>query len=323
MSDDEKMKYGTPSKGKRKNKHFHIASSGKFYPKLYQLACFIVNKIKEFPDAYPRFNHTTKNLSMVVHPLGRRILHTRKEYARADLYNIGRDVGFMDFIESEKYDHVRSFFILSQQDLLEYIFVEKFGPQPDAKNVTMDDKVQVARIVFMDSDMRKCITSMVGKARTGRRLEMDATSGLYHSGFSLLHARFIDKEVIIKLPEEWTRVETQETMDERHGPGTFANYCTFNPNNVARLDLPWSQEDVMRIFEKMVAEYQAMMDLYTKGTGGGPGASEHYADWMHHPAECVVGYIHQPCNFYLSVVHIWDKQFNWLLTDEKDPLPSN
>ena len=112
-------------------------------------------------------------------------------------------------------------------------------------------------------------------------------------------------------------------MDERHGPGTFANYCTFNPNNITRLDLPWSENDVMQIFLKMVAEYQAMMDLYTKGTGGGPGASEHYADWMQRPAECVVGYIHQPCNFYLSVVHIWDKTSQWLLTDEKDPLPLN
>jgi hypothetical protein len=77
------------------------------------------------------------------------------------------------------------------------------------------------------------------------------------------------------------------------------------------------------MFEKMVAEYQAMMDFYTKGTGGGPGAPENYADWQHRPADCVVGYIQQPCNFYLSVVHIWDKQFNWLLTDEKDPLPQN
>jgi hypothetical protein len=104
----------------------------------------------------------------------------------------------------------------------------------------------------------------------------------------MLHTKFIDNEVVVELPETWTSEETQETMDERHGPGTFADYCTFNPNNLACLELPWTEEDVMRIFEKMVAEYQAMMDFYTKGTGGGPGAPENYADWMHRPAECVV-----------------------------------
>ena len=324
MSADEVTKYGTPAKGKRKNKHFHVAFRGRLYPKIYQLAGLVVSKIKEFPEAYPRFNHSTKNLSSVIHPLGRRILQTRKAYARADIHNLGRDVAFIDLIQSSAYSHRDTFYILSQQPLLEYIFLEKFGPPQDTKKVTTDDKVRVAGIAFMESSMRQCITSMIGKARgSRRRSELDAASGLSRAGFNMLHSKFIDKEVVVEIPEAWSSEETQQTMDERHGPGTFANYCTFNPNNLARLELPWTAEDVMRIFEKMVAEYQAMMDFYTKGTGGGAGASEHYADWMHRPAECVVGYIHQPCNFYLSVVHIWDKQYNWLLTDEKDPLPQN
>ena len=256
--------------------------------------------------------------------MGRHILETRKAYARADIHNLGRDVAFIDLIQSSTYSHRDTFYILSQQSLLEHIFVEKFGPLQDTKKVTTDDKVRVAGVAFMDSTVQQCITSMIGKARgSRRRAELDAASGRSRAGFHMLHTKFIDNEVVVELPETWTSEETQETMDERHGPGTFANYCTFNPNNLARLELPWTEEDVMRIFEKMVAEYQAMMDFYTKGTGGGPGAPENYADWMHPPAECVVGYIQQPCNFYLSVVHIWDKQYNWLLTDEKDPLPQN
>jgi hypothetical protein len=32
----------------------------------------------------------------------------------------------------------------------------------------------------------------------------------------------------------------------------------------------------MRMFKKMGKEYQAMMDFYSKGTGGGPGALGQY-----------------------------------------------
>jgi hypothetical protein len=59
MGDEEKKKYGTPTKGKRNNKHYNVAFGGRFYPKIYQLAAAVVGKIKEFPEAYPRFNHTT------------------------------------------------------------------------------------------------------------------------------------------------------------------------------------------------------------------------------------------------------------------------
>lgn len=125
------------------------------------------------------------------------------------------------------------FYILSQQQLFEYLFVEKYGPKPEIKKVTTDNKVQVAGIVFMDNDMQQWITSMIGTARIGNWASIDASSGLYRSGFCLLHSRFIDNEITVSIPESWTSNETRQTMDERHGPSTYNNFCTFNPNNIA------------------------------------------------------------------------------------------
>ena len=127
MSADDKELFGTPSKGKRSNKHYNIAYCKFFYPKLYQLAHLVVGKIKEFPNAYPRFNHKSKNLSAIIHPLGLHIAHNRKSYARADVQKLGRDVAFNDLIESSAYEDRETFYILSQQQLLEYIFADKGG----------------------------------------------------------------------------------------------------------------------------------------------------------------------------------------------------
>lgn len=321
MTPEEFSKFSTPEKGKRSNKHYRIGTKGFFYGKLYQLASLVLEKMKQHPRAFPRLNHASKNVSAAIHLIGRKIAEMRKCYARGDLHNMGRDIGFNDLMEKSVYDIREKFYILSQQQLVEYLFIEKYGPERENKRVTTDDKVRVAGILFMDDDMRKCITSMVGSSRAGPRSDIDATPGLIRSGFRLLHDRFTDKDVNISLPTAWTCDATRQAIDDRHGPGTYDAACTFNPNNLVRIVLPWSESEVKAIFDKMLTEYQSVMHFYTKGTGGGPGAPEHYADWWHRPAECVVGYIQQPCNFYLTVVHMWDKQFRWKLTCEQDPMP--
>jgi hypothetical protein len=152
---------------------------------------------------------------------------------------------------------------------------------------------------------------------------MDAASGLSRAGFRLLHMRFIDSEIRIVLPKRWTSDVVRNKIDERHGHGTFDDICNFNPNNPNRISLPWSEAEVHRIFDKVLQEYQAVMKFYTMGTGGGPGAPENYADWWLREEEDVIGYVQQPCNFYLTVVHMWDKQYQWQLTCEQDPLPAS
>ena len=322
MVGEEKTTYGTPVKGKRKNKHYNIAHRGRFYPKLYQLAHLCVQKIKDHPDVYPRFNHGNKNLSSIVHPLGRHLASGRKKYARADLHNIGRDVGFSDFIQSDTYAQRDCFYIYSQQNVLEHMF-DKYGPEKENKKVTTDDIVRVIGILFRDEDMRSCITSMVGTAKNGTRQELDAAPAKCRGGFRLLHTRFIDKEVVAGLPEMWTEDGTMAAIEEKYGPGSFETYCIFNPNNHARISLPWTEDDMRKIFAKVLTEYNALMEKYTMGTGGGSGAPENYGDWWVRPAETVVGYIRQPAKFYLTILFMWDKQYSWIFTTEKDTLPQS
>ena len=195
----------------------------------------------------------------------------------------------------------------------------KYGPEGEKKNkITSDDKLRVAGILLTDEDMKKCVTSMVGTERgSDKRANIDATPGLALAGFRGLFTRFVDKDVLITLPASWTKEETKQSIDERSGEGTYDRYCVFNPNNLRRIVLPWTEKEIKLVFLKMLAEYQAVMDLYTKGTGGGPGAPENYANWMHCPDDCIQGYVQQPCNFYLAIVHIWDKKSKWRLTSEK------
>jgi hypothetical protein len=312
-SGEEKTWYATPVKGKRNNKHYNVAHAGWFYPKLYSLAQLCVQKMKEHPDAYPRLNHSAKNLSSFIHPIGRHIASTRKKYARADLHNMGRDIGSSDFIQSDTYEKRDCFYIYLQQHMLEYLF-DKYGPEKENKRPTIDDFVRVSCSLFKDDDMRSYITSMVGTAKSGNRRELDAAPGRNKASFRLLHMRFIDKEVIVPLPEMWTRDETRAAIEEKYGPGSFETYCTVNQNNPARIALPWTENEVKKIFEKLLTEYNAVMEKYTMGTGGGSGAPENYSDWWVRPDEIVVGYIQQPAKFYLTILFMLDKKFQWLCT---------
>jgi hypothetical protein len=322
MSVEEKATYSTPVKGRRKNKHYNIAVKGRFYQKLYSLAQLCVQMMKDHTDAFPRFNQSTKNSSSIVHALGRHFASERKKYARADLHSIGRDVGFSDLIQSDAYEQRECFYIYSQQHMLEHVF-DKYGPEKENKKVTTDDIVRVICILFMHDDMRSCIMSMVGTAKSGTRQELDAAPAKFRAGFRLLHQRFIDKEAVAVLPRMWTQDETRSAIEEKYGPGYYDTYCIFNGNNHARIALPWTENDVRKIFGKILTEYNALMDKYTMGTGGGPGAPENYGDWWVRPAETVVGYIQQPARFYLTLLFMFDKEYKWIFTTEKDTLPQS
>ena len=58
-----------------------------------------------------------------------------------------------------------------------------------------------------------------------------------------------------------------------------------------------------------------------KGTGGGLGADKNFAAWEQCDECCVVNYTNQPSNIYLSVIHMWDKDYCFPFVSVKDPLP--
>jgi hypothetical protein len=110
-------------------------------------------------------------------------------------------------------------------------------------------------------------------------------------------------------------------IDSLRGPGTFDEYAQFDPNNEDRISLLWTPAEVANIFKKMRTEYQKAMDKFTMGTGGGTGAPEGFSVWEERHAGYVVNYDVQPCNIYLSLVYMWDKEYSFCFVDKKDPLP--
>ncbi len=82
----------------------------------------------------------------------------------------------------------------------------------ETKEATIDDKIQVAGIVFSES--RKYIPDMLGSSRGSKiRAELDAAASRKLAGFRALYTKFIDKEIIVTLPEKWTLEETKCLID--------------------------------------------------------------------------------------------------------------
>ena len=189
------------------------------------------------------------------------------------------------------------------------------------KNFILDDKVRVAGICFSDVAVREFLPDMLGKSRGGDRGAIDAAHGRKSAGFIQLHQKFIGIEVVVTIPEEWEREETRIKIDRLRGAGTFDEHGQFDPNNRDRIALPWTPNEVEIIFKQVAREYNNAMDLYTMGTGGGPGAPENFNVWQEPDPTTVVNYIQQNAFIYLSLVHIWDKKYIFSFVNVKDKLP--
>jgi hypothetical protein len=80
--------------------------------------------------------------------------------------------------------------------------------------------------------------------------------------------------------------------------------------------------EVSAIFDKVAKEYHRMMEIYMKGTGGGPGADENFHNWMERDDTCVVTYLSgQHSNIYLSLVKMWDRSYGYVFVEKKEQLP--
>ena len=115
---------------------------------------------------------------------------------------------------------------------------------------------------------------MLGEMRGGNiRADLDALSSCKLAGFCAF-TKLIDKEVLVTLPEKWLREEMKISLNKLTCDSQFELHGTSNPNNLVRIQLPWTQKDINGIFGKVALEYQECMKRYTMGTGGGPGAPE-------------------------------------------------
>jgi hypothetical protein len=63
-----------------------------------------------------------------------------------------------------------------------------------------------------DAHIRELLPDMLGRTRGGTWQEMDSARGKKLQGFNLLHAKFIDREVVVHLPDTW------DDLDRGSGP---------------------------------------------------------------------------------------------------------
>jgi hypothetical protein len=79
---------------------------------------------------------------------------------------------------------------------------------------------------------------MLGSSRGSKiKAELDAAASHKLTGFFAMYTKFIDKKVIIMLPEKWTSEETKCSIDGLTCEGLYEQYGTFDPNNASQIAL--------------------------------------------------------------------------------------
>jgi hypothetical protein len=305
MIHNEIIQYLEPMKRKkRKKKYKNIAHGGYFYPQLYSLAGSVLALLEtKRLEYFPCLPASQKNMSNTIHIIGKMIAHQQFSCTRGDVHSIGVDGGLMDLINSVlEYAGRQRFYILSQQKLLE-LLLEKYGVEGETKEATTDDKIQVASIVF--SELCEYMTDMFGSSRESKiRAELYTAASRKLAGFCAMYTKFIDKEVIVTLPEKWTLEDTKCSIDGLTHPDLYEQYETFDPNNVAQIALNWTQKGVSGIFGMVVLEYQECRKRYTMRTGGGPGAPKNFATWETWDESYVSLYMQQDANISCGGTHL-------------------
>lgn len=175
-----------------------------------------------------------------------------------------------------------------------------------------------------NDDIRQLLPDMLGKSKGGTRTELDAASSKSRRGFHMLHEKFVDKEVIVTLPEKWEDPDTARKVDERLGAGVFEEHAQFDPNNESRIAMAWQLKEVQGVFQQAAKEYQSMMDKYMMGKGGGDGGDANFSNWWERDETRTTTYINgQNSNLYLSLMYMWDKSYNFVFVEKRDPLPGH
>jgi hypothetical protein len=90
-------------------------------------------------------------MSLTIHYIGKAIATRQILCTHTDIHNIGSmDAGITDEVRTIEYADRDRFYILSQHNVLEFLF-KKYRVEGETKEVTTNDKVRVASILFNHS----------------------------------------------------------------------------------------------------------------------------------------------------------------------------
>jgi len=129
-------------KRKAKNISFKDPNHGiRFYPDLYVLAQLMWDLLSNHRIDFPQLPTGGTNKSTYLHDIGKIIAMHRKEYAIADVHGIG-DLGEESIDDLIQKSDKPSVYMLRQSTILSRLR-EEYGPLPETKKPTIDDKVRV------------------------------------------------------------------------------------------------------------------------------------------------------------------------------------
>ena len=175
----------------------------------------------------------------------------------------------------------------------------------------------------MMEDLKDYVGDLTKATKIGICRNIDGSNPRRLSTLSLAHAKFIGKEVVIPMPEKWTEANTKLTIEKHRGDGFYDTHGSFNLNNKSMIALPWSKEHIQSMIGIILVEYNASIQLYTKGTGGGPGDEANDVVWQDKDPANVCRYLEQANQLYLTIIHIWDKDRGYTFIVSKDPMPDS
>ena len=114
MSADEKnLCYEQPKKRWTRK----VAHVDKFYPKLYNLASEVYDRLQKHSQFFPNLG---KNKTSAIHSIGKLIANRRTLKSRADIHSLplGDESEGVQFTRDPQYTHRNEFYFLSQREVL-------------------------------------------------------------------------------------------------------------------------------------------------------------------------------------------------------------
>ena len=79
--------------------------------------------------------------------------------------------------------------------------------------ITVDDKVRVAGLLMTQAPLREYLSDLTGRSWGGDQQALDASRARRNTGLQLLHANFIDNQVMVTIPPKWFNDNTKEKID--------------------------------------------------------------------------------------------------------------
>jgi hypothetical protein len=269
----------------------HSSEDGSFfYASIYQLAAELYDRMNSCrTEAFPHLPKTSSKTA-TIHKIGLWIANKRIRYERADIHNLGSEVGFIEFIQSPTYESHIHFFVLTQTSMWEHLF-HLYRVKGKQKAVTVDDKVPVAGIIFRE-DMRSFIPDMIGILRaSSARAVLDAASG------RKLYAKFNPNNQT-RMVLDWTPSDVSSIFAK-----VLSEYNT-----------------AMEKYTKGTgggSGSHAMFAVWDEAR------SEQHKQWKERSVGWIAQYAGQMSMLYLGVVLMWDAEFGYIFHARKDSMPDD